>query len=284
STPILVVDSKGRVAAAFVGRPNDPSFVASSEAVYDAMEEEGETAGFQPKTAPHRRGHFTAVNVGVTHGQGTDHPVYLDNHQHTAMMGRLVSNPHVKRLAAFASASLAAFVPGVYDYYKDHLDRLFEHMPSLPRLFPPNVSVYPSAAFNFPPNVWTYKHRDVLNCPFGFCAIQALGRFDPKKGGHIILWELGLIVEFPSGSLVLIPSATITHSNTPVANGDTRASFTQYAAGGLFRYVDYGFRKEKDLKRQDPALYEEISRQRPNRWKFGVDLLTKIEDLRKSFS
>ncbi|KAF8187439.1 hypothetical protein BJ912DRAFT_926686 [Pholiota molesta] len=44
------------------------------------------------------------------------------------------------------------------------------------------------------------------------------------------------------GSLLLIPSATITNSNTPVAPNEARASFTQYAPGGLFRYVGYGFR------------------------------------------
>ncbi|KAF8176788.1 hypothetical protein BJ912DRAFT_857245 [Pholiota molesta] len=62
------------------------------------------------------------------------------------------------------------------------------------------------------------------------------------KGGHLILWEPRLVVEFPPGSLLLIPSATITNSNTPVAPNEARASFTQYAPGGLFRYVGYGFR------------------------------------------
>ncbi|KIM35213.1 hypothetical protein M413DRAFT_48192, partial [Hebeloma cylindrosporum] len=131
----------------------------------------------------------------------------------------------------------------VHGYYLRYLKILFEKMPELQRIF--ERSVFPAAAFNFGPNVWTHKHRDVLNCPFGWCAIQALGRFDPTKGGHLVLWELGLVVEFPPGSLILIPSATLTHSNTPIAEGDVRASFTQYCAGGLFWFVDYGFRKEE---------------------------------------
>lgn len=75
--------------------------------------------------------------------------------------------------------------------------------------------------------MWTFKHKDVRNCPFVWCAIQALGRFDPRKGGHLVLWDLKLIIEFPP---VLIPFATLTHSNIPVADGDVRASFTQYTA------------------------------------------------------
>lgn len=126
--------------------------------------------------------------------------------------------------------------------------------------------------------MWTFKHRDVLNCPFGWCAVQALGRFNATKGGHLILWELKLIIEFPSASLILIPSATFTHSNIPVAEGDERASFTQYCAGGLFRYVEYGFRREKQLKKEDTELYSEICKLRPRKWEMGLSLLSTLDE------
>jgi hypothetical protein len=70
-------------------------------------------------------------------------------------------------------------------------------------------SIFSCAAFNFGPNVWTFKHRDVLNLAFRWCAIQAVGKFDATKGGHLILWDLKLVIEFPVGALVLIPSATL---------------------------------------------------------------------------
>ncbi|KAJ3764384.1 hypothetical protein EV360DRAFT_9676, partial [Lentinula raphanica] len=85
-------------------------------------------------------------------------------------------------------------------------------------------------------------HRDFLNWPFGWCAITALGRFDPTRTGQLILWELRLVVDFPPAATVLIPSAVITHSNTPVAVDDTRISFTQYTAGPIFRWVENGCR------------------------------------------
>lgn len=36
-----------------------------------------------------------------------------------------------------------------------------------------------------------FKHHNVLNCPFG------MGNFVPKLGGHLVLWEIKKVVEFP---------------------------------------------------------------------------------------
>lgn len=118
-----------------------------------------------------------------------------------------------------------------------------------------------------------------MNCPFGWCSVQALGNYNYKTGGHLILWELKLIVEFPPGSLILLPSATITHSNVAVAEGETRVSFTQFAAGGLFRYVDYGLRTQAQLEQQDPARYQKMLAARPYRWKKGIALMRKLTEV-----
>src|ERR1700761_1401388 len=140
-------------------------------------------------------------------------------------------------------------------------------------------SVFSCASFNFGPNVWTFKHRDVLNLPFGWCAIHALGRFNPKKGGHLILWDLKLIIEFPPGALILIPSATLSHSNIPVQKGEERASFTLFTAGGLFRFVDNGFRTEDELAAQDPVEFARVMECKKRRWKDGVELWSTIDEL-----
>ncbi|KAJ3966393.1 hypothetical protein EV361DRAFT_774759, partial [Lentinula raphanica] len=95
--------------------------------------------------------------------------------------------------------------------------------------------------------VRTFKHRDFLNWPFGWCAITALGNFNPSRSGQLILWELKLVIDFPHAATVLIPSAVITHSNTPLAEEDTRMSFTQYTAGPIFRWVENGCMTEKEL-------------------------------------
>lgn len=174
---------------------------------------------------------------------------------------------------------MSLFSPKLYHHARGKLNDLYDNAPGLERLFPADVSVFPTAAFNLGPNVWTYRHRDTSNLAYAWCAIQALGNFDPKKGGHLVLWELRLVVEFPPGALVLIPSATITHSNIPVAEGDARSSFTQYMPGGLFRWVDYGHCLVEDCKSRNPELYREQLDARPHKWQMGLDLLTTVDEL-----
>jgi hypothetical protein len=101
--------------------------------------------------------------------------------------------------------------------------------------------VYPTFTINFRPRTCTYAHRDKSNSAGVPCAITALGNYDPNFGGHLVLDDLKLIIRFPPGSTILIPSASFTHGNIPIQEGETRTSFTQYCPGGLLRWVDWGF-------------------------------------------
>jgi len=167
-------------------------------------------------------------------------------------------------------------MPRLYQYYEEQLDRLYEHHPSFSRIFP--RSVYPCIAFNFG-QVRCWKHRDVLNCPFGMCAITALGQFNSKEGGHLIIWELKLVIEFPHASTILLPSALFTHSNTPVPSGQTRLSITQYCPGGLFRWVDNGFQTEDAFKAADPEGFRRMCARKDLQWEKGLALLSTRDEL-----
>lgn len=114
-----------------------------------------------------------------------------------------------------------------------------------PELSPPfGNTVFACTAFNFGPNVVSREHKDHLNLAFGWCSITALGKFDHEKGGHLVLPELKLAVEFPAGSTVFIPSAALTHYNLPIVSGEQRHSTTQFTAGGLFRWIAYGYQEK----------------------------------------
>ncbi|KAJ7202707.1 hypothetical protein B0H12DRAFT_1206336 [Mycena haematopus] len=170
------------------------------------------------------------------------------------------------------------WAPRLYEHYVQTNARLGAHLPHLKRPFP--QSVFACAAFNFGPRVCTFKHRDVCNLPFGWCAVQSLGHFDATQGGHLILWDLKLVVEFPAGALILLPSATVAHSNIPVANDEERISFTQFTAGGLFRFVDNGFRTQEQLAAQDPEEYTRLMRLKDSRWEDGLRMFSTVEELR----
>ncbi|KAJ7816822.1 hypothetical protein B0H13DRAFT_2217964 [Mycena leptocephala] len=274
--PQPLVDVHGRVFAVLVGQPRGNKYAASVAAAYDTITREGMAARFPAPMYKHRRGLFAAINVGISYGKGQSVPSWLQT-PYDDLANRLLGNRDITRMATFASAAFAMWAPRLYKYYHEHDTKLHHHLPHLRRLFP--RSVFSCAAFNFGPNVWTFKHRDVLNLPFGWCAIQAAGPFDPTKGGHLVLWDLMLVIEFPPGALVLIPSATLSHSNVPVQAGDKRISFTQFTAGGIFRYVDNGFRTEDELAAADPAEYERMMELKSSRWEMGINLFSTLDEL-----
>ncbi|KAF7345911.1 hypothetical protein MVEN_01613200 [Mycena venus] len=238
-TSIPIVDIHGRIITVLVGQPSDPTYAQAATRAFELMEKERVIAHFKSAMANHRRGAFVALNVGLSYCKGQTVPCRLNNGEHAALLARLLADEDITRLATFASASFALWAPKLHAYYDDYDRRLRQRLPHLTRNW--ERSVFSQAAFNFGPNVWTFLHRDILNVAFGMCTVQALSDFNPKKGGHLILWELKLVVEFPPGALIILPSVTIMYSNLLVGPDGHWASFTQYTRGGLFRYVDNGF-------------------------------------------
>lgn len=135
--------------------------------------------------------------------------------------------------------------------------------------------VFGAATFNLGPKVVTYVHTDHQNLPSGWCALTPLGDFDYKKGGHLLLWDLKLIVEFPPGSLILLPSAVLRHSNATIAPHEHRFSFTQFSAGGLFRWVECGCRSQKAFSAEGNVL----AMSGVERWLRGVEMWSTWSEL-----
>lgn len=118
--------------------------------------------------------------------------------------------------------------------------------PQLRRHFPNHPLA--STTFNFGPSTCTFPHKDLRNLRFGLCSITSLGQYDHVKGGHIVFWELKMVVQFPPYSTIFMPSATITHSNTRIKKSETRLSITQYSSAGLFSWFAYGNGPKGDSK------------------------------------
>lgn len=141
-------------------------------------------------------------------------------------------------------------------------------------------SVFAACTFNFGPRAITAPHLDFANLSWGWCAITALGDFDPDVGGHLILWDLRLVIRFPPGSTILLPSALIRHSNVGIRAHEHRSSFTQYTAGGLFRWVRNGFKTDEDFEISSSAS-EKAARNAENkgRWEEGMKMFSVIDEL-----
>lgn len=211
------------------------------------------------------------------------------------VLAQLLSHSSFKRFAGFANSKdqgsnhppranfcqigcFATWSPRLYQYYASYINAFHHHHPELAKNFP--KSVFAATTFNLGPQTVSVDHTDHCNLPFGMCAITALGSFDPKRGGHLILWDLKLVIEFPPGSTILIPSAILRHSNVNVQPGETRYSFTQYTAGSLFRWVDHGFQSNTSYFQKTSAEEQEKEQARTaERWAMGLGLFSTVDEL-----
>ncbi|KAJ7640924.1 hypothetical protein B0H17DRAFT_1216484 [Mycena rosella] len=85
---------------------------------------------------------------------------------------------------------------------------------------------------------------------------------------------------FPPGTTILIPSAAIFHSNIPISDNEHRYSFTQYTAGGIFRWIENGFQSSEaylaSLSKKEQEEEESLGKLRA---KYGVGLLSTVAEL-----
>ncbi|KAF6747731.1 hypothetical protein DFP72DRAFT_821395, partial [Ephemerocybe angulata] len=173
----------------------------------------------------------------------------------------------------------ALIAPMLYHRYASDLGALFAHHSELQWNF--DNSVFPAASFNCGPQSISIEHFDHNNLSFRLCALTPLGTFDWKKGGHLVLHGLKLLVEFPPVSVALLPSAAMKHSNTPIQPGEEHMSMAQYAAGGLFRWVAYGFKAGTKLSSTGAGRAYKVAVDGTDdvRWNDGLGLYSKVASL-----
>ncbi|KAJ6455996.1 hypothetical protein DFH09DRAFT_925558 [Mycena vulgaris] len=275
-----VVDAAGRVSAVFTGHEDHPDFMADvHDPAMEAMEEARAKCSISEARTYHRRGNFTSLTTGQSHGGGQLEPgTFVNGIINTAVLCSLLSNSAFIRLAGFATAVFANWSPHLYDYYVINMQAFYACNTHLKRPF--INGIWSACTFNLGPQTCALGHRDFANLSFGWCAISSVGDFDYTMGGHLILWDCRLILEFPPGTTILIPSATIFHSNIPICAGERRYSFTQYTAGGLFRWVQHGFKTEESyLVSQSKGAKKDGKVEDQARWEGGVSLYSWLDEL-----
>lgn len=125
-----------------------------------------------------------------------------------------------------------------------------------PLKYPFENHPFSTLTFNIGPAACTTPHKDVMDLTWGWCAVTSLGSYDHKKGGHLVLWDLKLAVEFPPYSTIFIPSAILSHSNTAVGPTESRSSITQYNSTGLFRWVAFDNSLQGEKKRSGKEWWD----------------------------
>ncbi|KAJ6455101.1 hypothetical protein C8R47DRAFT_996960, partial [Mycena vitilis] len=274
-----VVDSEGRIVAILLGTPEDADWPDVVREAIRAMRRARKMARAHGGWTAHRRGLYFLLTGGVSFGGGQRKPCNLCNTRLNRRLLRwLLRNPSIRRILGFQSSGLAMYAPKLYRYLCDTLRLLFEHHPELTH----NTlnSILPAASFNCGDAV-TFEHCDLLNLAHGLCPITSGGNYNPKTSGHLYVKQFKAIFEFPPGATILITSGCVDHGNTPIQEDETRYSITQFAAGGLFRWVTYGFQTAKSLLTQagGKAIRDGFDGVPGSRWKWALGLFSKFDEL-----
>ena len=130
---------------------------------------------------------------------------------------------------------LALFIkyfPKLFDYYDSTLIDICRNSPEC--FYPYEDLPFQSYAINVGRQSICRAHIDGENLATGLCLVIPIGTFDHKKGGHLILHELKLILELPSSSIVLFPSAVVTHENVSIGPTEERRSITAFSSASSF--------------------------------------------------
>ncbi|KAJ6518037.1 hypothetical protein C8R47DRAFT_960144, partial [Mycena vitilis] len=275
-----MVDAERTVFLLLAGGPRDPNWGPDvTEKATEAMEDAARELYGPTFFAEHpRRGPYHSETMGISMGGGQEEPMgFFHTTLNTLILAQLLATEPFRRIAGFANAMFKSYAPTLHEHYRSTLAAVHDHLPRLPRNYDEFTSVFAAGTFNFGPCTVTLPHLDFANLAWGWCAVTALGRFDPDKGGHLILWDLRLVIRFPPGTTIFIPSAILRHSNVSIQQGETRFSFTQFSAAGIFRYVYNGFRTEKEVKLSKMSKSERATRaeERRTRWFAGLKMYSK---------
>ncbi|KAJ7665688.1 hypothetical protein B0H14DRAFT_3695928 [Mycena olivaceomarginata] len=196
------------------------------------------------------------------------------NQANTVVTNELLADPDIQRIVGWTNRK--------YTFTSNICTKAREALESERSILRWNFvkTVFAACTFNFGPQAITRSHLDFANLSWGWCAVTALGWFDPDLGGHLILWDLRLVIRFPPGSTIFIPSALICHSNVPIRPHEIRSSFTQYTAGGLFRWIRNGFMTDNEYERKASASDKAArAAEAKTRWEQGMDMFSKIDEL-----
>ncbi|KAJ7164584.1 hypothetical protein C8R43DRAFT_1122461 [Mycena crocata] len=279
-----IVDSKGRIIAVLGGMPADTvGWKRVTDSAAQMLAERVVEGSFTTDQLYHRRAQepYPSLSRGISHGGGQGEPGELcNNDANTLLTDDFLRAECFQRLAGFANCLFALFAPILFAFYQAQMALIAAWRPTLRWNFA--RSVFAACTFNFGPHAITVPHLDFGNLSWGWCAITALGWFNPDLGGHLILWDLKLVIRFPPGSTILLPSAIIRHSNVPVAAHERRYSFTQYTAGGLFRWIRNGFQTEEAFEKSATKTAKAArDAAAATRWAEGVAMFSTVDSLKK---
>ncbi|KAJ7858043.1 hypothetical protein B0H14DRAFT_3447554 [Mycena olivaceomarginata] len=178
-----------------------------------------------------RRGPHYAVNLGTGMGGGQQQPTPFSLHDSVSrILMALLLHHAIARFVGTANVLFQMYAPKLYEYYPQHNASAAQVGPKPPPACAPCLMRVCVRYIQFWSSDRHFSTPRLLNLAWGWCFITALGWYDYRKGGHLIIWDLRLMIEFPPGATFAIPSA--------------------YTSAGVFRFVNNGFKTNVTLEQE----------------------------------
>lgn len=175
-----------------------------------------------------------------------------------------------------AAAFTKMWFPSLFELYTE-VQFLFGLMDNLLDNYIFKGSCFCGTSLNGGPQALTKEHVDCRNLVAGICLIAVLGNFNHRTSAHLILREPKAILEVMDGDFVIIPSGSVTHSNSSLGPAEWRMSLVQYTSGSLFRRLFYGGLMPTDpLTKEEKKAAEELG---TKRWEQCWSLFPTLDDL-----
>ncbi|KAJ7649151.1 hypothetical protein DFH06DRAFT_1135393 [Mycena polygramma] len=147
------------------------------------------------------------------------------------------------RLVAYGNRLLENYCLVAFIALRAEKDQFLSYNPSV--LYPTDSSVFSAATFELGGPHYRASPSAGQGEPGTWNLLTALGTFQPMRGGHLIVWDLGLVTNFPAGTTILIP-ACLRYSFVKVREGESRYSLLQWSGSGIGRWHRNG--RKSDLE------------------------------------
>ncbi|KAF8990161.1 hypothetical protein BDZ89DRAFT_1196189 [Hymenopellis radicata] len=240
-----LLDKHSRMFALMVARPRKSNWLTLIRDAARRIAKGCKHARFSQKQLIHSRGDFPVMATGIIHSGGTEEPCNAANSKcNQAVMDHILGSPEFCRIQEHNDRIFRLHNPALYKVYDEVLSFVVDSDEGLRRTY--TKSPFAATTINFGPQTVLDDHTDSHNLPWGWCRVTPMGPFDHRRGGHLVLWDLGIAIEFPAGASIFIPSALLVHSNVTIQPGESRYSVTSYSAGGLFRWAWNGGRTDEE--------------------------------------
>ncbi|KAE9385964.1 hypothetical protein BT96DRAFT_799904, partial [Gymnopus androsaceus JB14] len=209
---------------------------------------------------------------GCGFGGGRTCPGSYANTAHNApLVQAVLDNPAVQWVARYVNAGLQAYFPKLHLFYCNLLACILGNNPEIAQMF--EGCCYGACHLNLH-NASTMDHEDWYNILFGMCAVYSSGHFDHTCSGHFIAWSLGVVTQFLPACALYVPSACVTHANTPIAGHETRSSIAFFMSAGLARWYQNGYMSDKEYKERASVEQVQVwNASRAKLWEVGLELL-----------